>query len=163
MASDPTVIRSIAVSTEDLAAAVEFTRTSGDDVALRITPPFSGRMRARIHAGNRDDAGDPAPVPVYVPPARLLAPSAPDILRPPETADRLRADPAEIYSVERHREYHAAALADWRRELLGAVSDRATIDTPAGETTVTVVVLGDLDDRDGRAPAEDTQPDENPQ
>lgn len=160
MASDPTVIRSIAVSAEDLAAAVELTRTSGDDVVLRITPPFSGRMRARIHAGDRDDAGDPAPV--YVPPARLLGPSAPDIPRPPETADRLRADPAETYSVERHREYHAAALADWRRELLGAVSDRTTIDTSAGETTVTVAVLGDLDDRGGRPSAEDTRPDENP-
>ncbi len=160
MASDPTVIRSIAVSAADLAAAVELIPTSGEDAVLRITPPFSGRMQARIHAGDRDDAADPAPV--DIPPARLLAPSAPDISRPPATADRLRADPAETYSVDRHREYHAAALADWRRELLGAVSDRATIDTPAGETTVTVAVLGDLDDRDGPAVAGDTRTDERP-
>ena len=151
MVSDLTVIRSIAVSAEDLAVAAELISTSGADAVLRITPQFSGRMWARIHAGDRDDAGNPAPV--YVPPARLLAPSAPDIARPPETADRLRADPKETYSVERHREYHAAALADWRRELLGAVSDRATIDTPAGKTTVTVAVLDDPDDPDGPAAA----------
>ena len=154
MGSDPTTIRSIAVSAEDLVAAVELTATTGEVAALRITPPFSGRMRARIHVGDSDYADDPRPV--HVPPTRLLEASVRPVPRSPETAAQLRADPAESYTRERHREYHATALAEWRRELLGAVRDRARIETPAGPTTVAVAVLGGLDDRQGLTEFPDT-------
>lgn len=145
MGSDPTTIRSIAVSAEDLVAAVELAATTGAVSALRITPPFSGRMRARIHVGEPDYTDEPRPV--HVPPTRLLEASVRPVPRSPETAAQLRADPTESYTLERHREYHATALAEWRRELLDAVRDRARIETPAGTTTVAVAVLGDLDDR----------------
>lgn len=47
--SDPTVIRSLAVTSGDVVAALEMNRTSDDHAALRVTPPFSARMRARLH------------------------------------------------------------------------------------------------------------------
>lgn len=47
--SDPTVVRSLAVTTGDVVAALEVNRTSDDHATLRVTPPFSARMRARLH------------------------------------------------------------------------------------------------------------------
>lgn len=60
--SDPERIRSIAVHRSDVATALEATLRSDRGVVLRVTPPFSGRMRARIHAdgpgeGSSSDAG----------------------------------------------------------------------------------------------------------
>jgi hypothetical protein len=55
--TDPSVIRSLAVTAEDLVAAVESRHQRGVRVVLRVTPPFSGRMRARIHVPTGDDDG----------------------------------------------------------------------------------------------------------
>jgi hypothetical protein len=139
MAPDPTAVRSIAVTVQDLVAAVETNRTSSRRAVLRLTPPFSGRMRARLHVEQADD--DPRTV--HVPPSRLLADDAPSYPRPAETEAALRATPGVEYTVERHRERHAEAVAEWRSRLPSAVRDRATIDTPAGPHAVAVTTLGD--------------------
>jgi D-alanyl-D-alanine carboxypeptidase len=137
--ADPTEIGSLAVTGEDLVAAVETNRTTGREAVLRVTPPFSGRMRARLHLVQ--SAGTPtAPRPVHVDPDALLEPDAPTYPRPADTEDALR-ESGETYTVDRHREYHADAVAAWRERLRGAVRNRATIRTPAGPTEVDVHVL----------------------
>lgn len=135
--TDPSVIRSLAVTAEDLVAAVESRHQRGEPVVLRVTPPFSGRMRARIHVPSGDDEES-----VHVDPTALVDASAPAYPRPAETEDALRADPETEYTVERHHERHREALEAWRERLADHVVDRATIETAAGPVTVDVSLLG---------------------
>lgn len=137
--ADPTEIRSLAVTGEDLVAAVETNRTTDREAVLRATPPFSGRMRARLHVVQSSGTRT-ARQPVRVDPDALLEPDAPSYPRPADTEDALRRA-EEPYTVERHREYHADVVAAWREQLRGAVRERATIRTPAGTTDVDVHVL----------------------
>ncbi|WP_311173190.1 hypothetical protein [Halobellus ordinarius] len=48
--TDPRRIRALAVTTEDVVDAFEASVRGGRELVLRVTPPFSGRMRARLHA-----------------------------------------------------------------------------------------------------------------
>lgn len=139
---DPTDIRSIAVTRQDLVAALEMNRTSEQRAVLRLTPPFSGRMRARLHVEQSGDYTD-EPEPIHVEPARLLASDAPSYPRPGETEDELRADPDRQYTVERHHEYHTAAVAEWRTAVPEAVKERVSLSVPGGEHEVSVTLLGD--------------------
>jgi hypothetical protein len=141
--TDPTVIRSIAVTAQDVVAAVETNRTTDREAVLRITPPFSGRMRARLHV--RQSASQDAttgPEPVHVEPERLLEPDAPTYPRPAETEDALRADPDREYSVEAHREYHEATVESWREGVRESIASTATIETADGPHEIGVRVLG---------------------
>jgi hypothetical protein len=140
--TDPAAIESIAVLAQDLIAALEANRTTGRTAVLRVTPPFSGRMRARLHV-DRGESYDTDPRPRHVTPAALLAEDAPTYPRPADTEDELRADPDAEYTVDRHRDRHESAVAAWRSEVLDAVRDGATVETPSGSTTVAVHVLGD--------------------
>jgi hypothetical protein len=138
---DPTVVSTIAVRAEDVVSAVEATVRSDREPVLRITPPFSGRMRARIHV--RVDEGYAAdPTPIHIDPDTLLDEDAPPIPRPATTEDELRADPDETYSRDRHHDYHAERVAEWRAELPDHIVDTVTLGTPAGPHEVTVAVLG---------------------
>ncbi|AQL43731.1 hypothetical protein BV210_13910 [Halorientalis sp. IM1011] len=139
--SDPTVIRSIAVDAEDVVTALEAGRRSGRDPVLRVTPPFSGRMRARIHRGGATDYDD-EPAPIHVDPDDLVADAAPSYPTPAETEDALRDDASVEYTRERHRERHAAAVADWREAVADHVVDTVTLETPTGPHEVGVTVLG---------------------
>jgi hypothetical protein len=136
---DPGVIRSIAVTVDDVVTALEANASADRGAVLRVTPPFSGRMRARIHIVTGTDSG---PQTLHVDPERLLAPDTPVYPRPADTEDALRADPTEEYTVERHREYHADVVTAWRDRLPDTVKDHVTIETPAGPITVEVSVLG---------------------
>jgi len=140
--SDPSVVSLIAVTAEDVVAALETNATTSKQAVLRLTPPFSGRMRARLHVdqGASYDAG---PEPVQVPPERLLADDAPRFPRPADTEDVLRADPDVAYTVERHRERHAEAVAAWRQSVPGAIRDEVRLETPSGSQQVTVTTLGE--------------------
>lgn len=138
---DPTVIRSIAVTTADVVSALEMRQTSSKRGVLRVTPPFSGRMRARLHVeqpGEYDDV--PEPEPLHLHPAELLD-DPPSYPRPSETEDELRADPAETYTVERHHDYHASAVAEWREQVPETIRDAITLDTEAGPHEVTLKTL----------------------
>ena len=135
---DPRDIRSIAVTADDVVAAVETNCTSDRTAVLRVTPPFSGRMRARLHVVvETDETGA-----IHVTPGRLLAADAPAYPRPAETEDQLRADDDESYTVERHREYHEMAVSEWRETTADAIVDSVTLATPTGEHDVSVHVLG---------------------
>jgi hypothetical protein len=134
--ADPTAIRSVAVTVDDVVTALEATRRSDRRTVLRITPPFSGRMRARLHRPTGDDDDDGA---VHLDPSTLVSdlPPYPD---PDETADRLRA--AGEYTTERHHDRHAAAVREWRVAAREAIVDALTLPTTDGPHRVEVKRLG---------------------
>ncbi|PSP82215.1 hypothetical protein BRC83_10080 [Halobacteriales archaeon QS_1_68_17] len=138
---DPTVVRSVAVHADDVVAAVEARRRSDRRTVLRLTPPFSARMRARIHVAEDGEYRGVDPEPVHLDPESFLAADAPAYPEPAETGDRLRAAD-EPYTVERHRERHEAAVEAWRDRVRGAIADAVEFDTPEGPHRVGVTVLG---------------------
>lgn len=135
MTTDPSVVQSLAVSAEDLLAAIEADARGGPPTVLRVTPPFSGRMRARLHVV-KDGTDEET---VHVPP-QLFVDDPPPYPTPDETADELRSTEGLEYSVEGHREYHEQQVTAWRDAVLDSVVD--TVELPDTGTSVTVSVLG---------------------
>ncbi|WP_323192780.1 hypothetical protein [Halostella sp. PRR32] len=139
MASDdPTAIRSIAITREDIVAALEATLRSPRTVVLRVTPPFSGRMRARVHesdAGEFVGEGDP----VHLDPRDIVA-EVPPYPKPEETEDELRAADGVEYTPDRHRDRHVEAVEEWRSAI--TMLDRVTLETEDGPHAVELKRLG---------------------
>lgn len=140
---NPTAIRSLAVTVEDVVTALELNRTTARRAVLRVTPPFSGRMRARLHV-TATDSDAPADGTLHVDPESLVAADAPEYPTAADTEDALRADPEATYTVERHHERHLDTVASWRRAVADAIRSRAAIETPAGSHDVEVRTLGDV-------------------
>jgi hypothetical protein len=155
---EPRAIRSVAVTTDDVVAAYEARQRSPRRPVLRVTPPFSGRMRARLHdpgpavnessdetTGEEVGDRDPATGAIYLPPERLLdADAIEEFPAPDDTEDALRADPEVEFTVERHRERHVEAVEEWRETVRGALVDEAEIRLDGGGThRVEVKTLGD--------------------
>jgi hypothetical protein len=159
---DPRSIRSVAVTTGDAVAAYEARQRSPRRPVLRVTPPFSGRMRARLHdpgpvAGESDTAAesrggvnesddlDAATGALHVPPERFLdADAIPAFPSPDDTEDALRADPDAEFTVERHREGHVEAVERWREAVREGVADEVVIRVNGGEShRVEVKTLGE--------------------
>lgn len=136
MSTDPTDIRSLAISIDDIVTAYEAAR-DGKSVVLRVTSPFSGRMRARIHLARETDD----PETVHINPGMLITDDAPAYPTPEETEDRLRASERE-YSVETHHDLHVEAVQEWRDAVRSHVVSEITIETPDGSHTVEVKPLG---------------------
>lgn len=138
---DPRTIRTVAVTAGDVVAALEANERGRRDgrTVLRITPPFSGRMRARIHVEQGLAYDDP--VPVHVPPGDLVA-DPPPFPSPDETEDELRSDPGVEYTRERHRERHTRAVEGWREAVRDAIVERAALPLAGGPHPVEVAVLG---------------------
>ena len=135
MTIDPSVIRSVAVSAEDLLAALEADARGDSDTVLRVTPPFSGRMRARLHVVQGESAAET----LHIPPRSLVEETAPSYPTPDETADELRVDDDEQYSVERHRDYHEQRVAEWRETLLDCVVSSVILAGVDHEVAVSVL------------------------
>lgn len=137
---DPTVLRVLAVTTDDVVTALEANERRDAGAVLRVTPPFSGRMRARIHLdGSESEYDDPRPL--HVPPERFLE-TVPAFPSPDETEDELRSDPEETYTPERHRTRHEDAVAAWRDRVRAAMCEETTVETPAGAHGVRIATLG---------------------
>ncbi|MFC7176013.1 hypothetical protein [Halosegnis marinus] len=135
---DPTDVRRIVVHADDVATALEANARRDAGAVLRVTPPFSPRIRARLHiAGKESPYGDPAPL--HVAPESLV-PDAPAFPDPDDTEDALRE--AGDYSVERHRTAHEEAVESWRAAVRDSVAERAVVETPAGPHEVEVATLG---------------------
>lgn len=122
---DPRRIRSLAVTAEDVVDAFVYTRENPGTAVLRATPPFHGRMRARLHVYHVAD--DRLTGAVHVAPAALLADAV--VGRYPTFADvsgRLdsAAEPATV------REERAAALDSWRERALDALVDSVVLEHP---------------------------------
>ena len=137
-AGDPSSIRSVAVTAADVVVALETNLRSDRRAVLRITPPFSGRMRARLHRLDADPGSETDAV-VHLDPAALVAdpPPYPD---PDETADRLRE--AGAYTPERHHDRHTDAVRAWRRAIREAIVDAVEIRTGDGSHRIEVKRLG---------------------
>jgi len=135
-ASNPTDIRSIAVSGEDIVAAVETNRTSDRTAVLRVTPPYSGRMRARLHVRQRGDANDARQV--LLPPDRLLDDECPPLPHPDDTADALMSADSD-FTVDRQHDCHVAAVESWRDTVLTHVRDEVQHPTREGPLAVSVL------------------------
>jgi hypothetical protein len=124
----PERIRSIAVHRDDVASALEATLRSDREVVLRVTPPYSGRMRARLHAldadasgGDTGEGGD-TPAPVHVDPRDLVG----EIPPYPEVDDTAAAHPDA--DVETRRGLHAEAVESWRERVRTSVVESVPID-----------------------------------
>ncbi|WP_144798569.1 hypothetical protein [Halorubrum depositum] len=136
-------IRSIAVHREDVASALEATLRSDRDVVLRVTPPFSRRMRARLHAVDADapdgrgaSESDDGPAPIRVDPRDLVA----DVPPYPEV-DETASDHPDA-DIERRRELHEAAVESWRERVRESIV--SVVEVAVGDTTreVDVTALG---------------------
>ncbi|SFR69165.1 hypothetical protein [Halogeometricum limi] len=138
--TDPRRIRSLAVTTEDVVTALEANERRGRGAVLRVTPPFAGRMRARLHLDGAEGAYDGDVRPVHLSPDRLVR-DAPPFPTVDETGDELRASD-EAYTADRHRERHAKAVDAWRRAVRGRLVGGVTLDTPDGPHEVDVRYLG---------------------
>ena len=136
---DPTVVHTLAVTTDDVVTALEANERRDAGAVLRVTPPFSGRMRARLHVEGETDYDPPAPL--HVPPERLVG-SVPPLPTPDDTEDEIRSDPDATYSRELHRERHERAVERWRAAVREAVVETATLETPGGPHEVDVSTLG---------------------
>ena len=133
--ADPTRIRSIAVHREDVANALEATLRTDRHVVLRITPPFAGRMRARIHEAGGEDPTAAAGA-IHVDPRDLVG----DVPPYPEVdATAARHPDADLAT---RRERHAEAIADWRAVVREAVVDRVVLAPDDVAHDVRVAVLG---------------------
>lgn len=107
-ADDPRRIDSLAIHTDDVLSALEARERGRRLTVLRVLPPYSGRMRARIHVVGGSGQEDGA---LHFRPGCFVTE------RPPyptvdDTEDELRA--RGEYELERHRDAHARAVDDWR-------------------------------------------------
>lgn len=141
---DPTDIASIAVHADDVVTALEARLRSGRPAVLRITPPFTGRMRARIHVEGgerRDYEGTPDGDgrPIHLDPRRLIEdpPSYPEV---DETEDALGSQGE--HTPETLREHHVAAVEAWREAVRASFVERVELETPTGPHDIEVKILG---------------------
>lgn len=133
--ANPSAIRSIAVSRDDVVDAFVYGRENPGAAVLRVTPPFHGRMRARIHVYRADDARVTGAVHVH--PETLLEDDA--IASYPALEDE-RED-ASSDETERVRKRHAEAVDAWRERAREAIAETVALETPDGSTTVSVKPL----------------------
>ncbi|MFC6754401.1 hypothetical protein [Halorubrum tibetense] len=143
--SDPARIRSVAVHREDVANALEASLRSDRVVVLRVTPPFSGRMRARLHSvdadpetGSTDGATRPAgPTgPIHLDPRALVEEYPPY----PEVDETTAEGPGD--DVEARRERHGERVEAWRETVRDAVGGTVSVPVADGTHEVAVVALG---------------------
>ncbi|WP_246057903.1 hypothetical protein [Halonotius terrestris] len=108
--TEPQVISTIVVTEEDVVTALEATLGTGRAAVLRITPPFSGRMRARLHVAGEEGTYE-GPEPIHVAPDTLIDP-VPAYPTAAETAAEL--DSAADANTDHHEATHTERLAEWR-------------------------------------------------
>jgi len=139
---DPTAIRVLAVHADDVVSALEANASREVRAVLRVTPPFAGRMRARLHLAGAEGAYEGDPEPLHVDPARLVADDTPGYPTPDRTEDELRSDPEAAYTPGAHRDYHERRVEEWRGQVREHLRERATVSTPGGPHEVRVATLG---------------------
>jgi hypothetical protein len=134
---DPAVVETVVVKPDEIVTAREASER-GTESVLRVTAPFSARMRARLHvkqAGDEDDDRQ-----LLLPARDLLEASCPAFPSTDDTADRLREQSDEAYSVKRHREAHETAVAEWRQAVPEHVVDHVSL--AGADESVAVDILG---------------------
>lgn len=137
---DPTTIRSLAVTVDDVVTALEAHQRADKPAVLRVTPPFAGRMRARLHLVGGEGRYDDGAVPLHIHPAAFVDPEVSSVPLVDETEDELRR--RDEYSVERHREFHEESVDAWREAVRDGLVDHLEIETASTAHTVDVKYLG---------------------
>ena len=137
--TDPGGIHTVVVTATDLVAALEASyRSPGRKTVLRMTPPFGGRMRARLHVQRESASGDRSSVLLTA--ESLVDDDCPVPPEPDDVEDALRADETITYSIESHRERYRVALQEWRSAVPGHVVDE--VELPAVDRKITPSILG---------------------
>lgn len=131
---DPSTIRSIAVRPEDAVDAFAYSRENPGEAVLRITPPFHGRMRARIHVYRVDDTQMTGAV--HISPADLIEDG---VLA---AYPRLEVEDGDGAEASRIRKRHADAVGAWQERARDAIVDAVAIETDDGPRRVAVKPLG---------------------
>ncbi|AUV82005.1 hypothetical protein C2R22_10375 [Salinigranum rubrum] len=137
---DPTTIRSLAVTVDDVVTALEAHQRADRPAVLRVTPPFAGRMRARLHVVDGEGRYDGGTAPLHIHPGAFVGPGVAPIPSVDDTEDELRR--RGEYSVERHREFHRSAVDAWRESVREGLVDRLELDVDSERHTVEVKYLG---------------------
>ncbi|RKD98179.1 hypothetical protein [Halopiger aswanensis] len=142
--SDPTRIRSLAVSAEDAVNAYAYGQENPGEAVLRVTSPFHGRMRARLHVYRVDDTQVTGAI--HVPPEDVIAD---DVLAAyphlEDEFDDLAADTLDELDdaeAERLRKRHAEAVEEWQERAEAAIVETVTLETDDGPHQVDVKRLG---------------------
>ncbi|WP_265108410.1 hypothetical protein [Halosolutus halophilus] len=133
---DPSVIRSLAVSPDDAVDAFVYSQENPGDAVLRVTPPFHGRMRARIHVYRVDDTELTGAV--HLSPADILED---DVVAEYPRLEAALAD-ADPDDADRIRERHAEAVAAWQDRAREAIAGSVTLETDDGPHRVELKRLG---------------------
>jgi len=135
--SDPHAIRSIAVTVDDVVTALEANASTDRGAVLRVTPPFSGRMRARIHVASVDGSYEGEAEPIHLNPATLVeaVPAYP-------TADETVDEAASDEDLETRRKRHTERVEAWRETVRDRLRERISVDHPAGTLEVQLHTLG---------------------
>ncbi|WP_394739469.1 hypothetical protein [Natronococcus roseus] len=133
--ADPSAIRSIAVSRDDAVDAFVYGRENPGAAVLRVTPPFHGRMRARIHVYRADDTRVTGAV--HVQPETLLETEA--VANYPTLEDEREDAPSG--ETEEVRKRHAESVDAWRERAQEAIVETVALETADGSTTVSVKPL----------------------
>lgn len=133
---DPTTIRSLALAPEDVADAYAYTQENPGEAVLRVTPPFHGRMRARLHVYRRDDTELTGAV--HVSPGDVLED---DVVADYPSLDAALED-ADPDETDRIRKRHAEAVETWRDRARESIVDAVAIDTDAGPRLVEIKRVG---------------------
>ena len=123
------------MTTGDVVTALEANRRASRGAVLRVTPPFYGRMRARIHLEGAESADYDDPKPLHIDPESFVTDGAPTY---PEV-DETRPDP---YDVDEHHERHQTAVEAWRRSIRRYLRDTVDVPAPSGPHTVEAKYLG---------------------
>ncbi|MCU4751544.1 hypothetical protein OB919_06060 [Halobacteria archaeon AArc-curdl1] len=143
-ARDPRVIRSIAVTADDVLDAFVYTRENPATAVLRVTPPFHGRMRARIHVFQIDDSSVTGAL--HLEPARLLEDEV--VAAYPSLEPGAAMDESEGTNEGATKfEHYADAVDDWRTGARSAIIDSISLDEDANDDhRVSVSVLDGPED-----------------
>ncbi|RQG96620.1 hypothetical protein [Natrarchaeobius chitinivorans] len=129
---DPTSIRSLAVSAEDVVDAYAYSRENPGDAVLRVTPPFHGRMRARIHVYRIDDAQ--LTDAIHVSPDAIIEDDA-TTAYPEFVDDHGEGDQVDTETI---RTRHAEAIESWRVRARNAIVDEVELETDDGRHRVEI-------------------------
>lgn len=121
---DPSAIRSLAVSPQDVVDAYAYTQENPGTAVLRVTPPFHGRMRARLHVYRVDDARMTGAV--HVDPADLIDDDVTDAY--PALEATLEDPAVDADETERLRQRHADAIDEWRDRAKDAIVDAVPLE-----------------------------------
>jgi hypothetical protein len=135
MASEesPTAIRSIAVSADDVVDAFVYGQENPGSAVLRVTPPFHGRMRARLHVYRVDDTQLTGAV--HLSPADVLSDAVVDAY------PRLKDDQVRE-SNDRTRQRHAEDVESWRDRARNGIVETVPIETDEGQRWIELKTLG---------------------